>query len=111
MDAQEARRMLADWKDEEEGPVDLPASVLPKLTIEDLPDGATIEIGTMKGGVMHLDWNGTLGRDGDEIYGEADHTWTRKYWSSPLGLEQDLDPVRRAGNAPSRTRRRRADRL
>jgi hypothetical protein len=96
MDAQEARRILADWNDEEEGPADLPASVLPKLTIDDLPDGASVQIGTMKDGMTHLDWNGRLGRDGDELYGEADHTWTRKYWYSPLGLEQYLDLVRRA---------------
>jgi hypothetical protein len=70
--------------------------VLPKLTIDDLPDGAMIQIGTMKDGVLHLDWNGTLGRDGNVLYGEADHTWTRKYWYSPLGLEQYLDLVRRA---------------
>lgn len=46
--------------------------------------------------MLHLDWNGTLGRDGNVLYGEADHTWTRKYWYSPLGLEQYLDLVRRA---------------
>jgi hypothetical protein len=95
---------LADWNEEEEGPVDLPASVLPKITIDDLPDGASIQVGTMKDGVMHLDWNGTLGRDGDAIYGEADHTWTRKYWYSPLGLEQYLDLVRRAVETRHRVR-------
>jgi hypothetical protein len=30
------------------------------------------------------------------LFGEADHNWTRKYWYSPLGLEQYLDLVRRA---------------
>jgi len=95
MDAHEARRILAD-RDDPESPVDLPPSVLPKLTVDDLPDGGAIQVGTLKKGVMHLDWNGTLSRDGDEIFGEADHTWTRKYWYSPLGLEQYLDLVRRA---------------
>jgi hypothetical protein len=104
MEAQEARRILADWDDDEDGPADLPASVLPKLTVDDLPDGVTIRIGTMKDGMLHLDWNGTLGRDGNEIYGEADHTWTRKYWYSPLGLEQYLDLVRRAVETRHRVR-------
>jgi hypothetical protein len=103
MDADQARRILADW-DEANGPADLPASLLPSLTVEDLPDGATIQIGTMKEGALHLDWNGTLGRDGKEIYGEVDHTWTRKYWYSPLGLEQYLDLVRRAVETRHRVR-------
>jgi hypothetical protein len=103
MDALEARTLLAG-SDHTESPVDLPASVLPKLTIDDLPDGSAIQVGTLKEGVVHLDWNGTLGRDGDEIFGEADHTWTRKYWYSPLGLEQYLDLVRRAVETRHRTR-------
>jgi hypothetical protein len=96
MDALEARQILTAWNEEDESPADLPPSVLPKLTIDDLPDGSTIQVGSMKDGVLHLDWSGTLGRDGDVIYGEADHTWTRKYWYSQLGLEQYLDLVRRA---------------
>lgn len=103
MDAHEARRIIAACEDDE-SPAELPASVLPKLTIDDLPDGVTIQIGTKKDGALHLDWNGTLSRDGDEIYGEADHTWTRKYWYSPLGLEQYLDLVRRAVETRHRVR-------
>ena len=103
MDAHEARSILAKCGDDE-SPVDLPASVLSKLTIDDLPDGGAIQIGTLKDGVVHLDWSGTLGRDGNEIYGEADLTWTRKYWYSPLGLEQYLDLVRRAVETRHRVR-------
>lgn len=103
MDTHEVRHIIAAW-DDDESPVELPASVLPKLTINDLRDGMTIQIGTKKEGVLHLDWNGTLGRDGNEIYGEADHTWTRKYWYSPLGLEQYLDLVRRAVETRHRVR-------
>jgi hypothetical protein len=51
----------------------------------------------MKNGVLHLDWSGTLYRAGGIIVGEADYTWTRKYWYSPLGLEQYLDLVRACG--------------
>ncbi len=103
MDAHQARRILADCGDTE-SPAELPASVLPKLSIDDLPDGGAIQIGTLKDGVLHLDWSETLGRDGNEIYGEADHTWTRKYWYSPLGLEQYLDLVRRAVETRHRVR-------
>jgi hypothetical protein len=103
MDAQEARRRLA-LIDEEGSSADLPPSVLPELTIDDVPDGTKIQIGTMKDGTLHLDWSGTLGRDGDVLCGEADHTWTRKYWYSPLGLEQYLDLVRRAVETRHRVR-------
>jgi hypothetical protein len=104
MDAQEAREKLAAWDEEDEGPADLPPSTLAKLSVDDLPDGISLQVGTMKDGALHLDWEGTLGRDGDAIYGEADHTWTRKYWYSPLGLEQYLDLVRRAVETRHRVR-------
>ena len=104
MEAHEARRIMAAWNEEDEAPAELPASVLPKLAIDDLPDGITIHIGTNKKGVFHLDWNGTLGRDTKGVYGEADHTWTRKYWYSPLGLEQYLDLVMRAVETRHRVR-------
>lgn len=103
MNTDEARRILAGYEDNED-PVDLPSSILPNLAIDDLPDGASIQVGTNKDGVLHLDWSGTLGRDGDQLYGEADHTWTRKYWYSPLGLEQYLDLVRRAVETRHRVR-------
>jgi hypothetical protein len=94
MDVQEARQVLAEADGEE--PVNLPASVLHGLTVNDLPDGASVQIGSMKEGVLHIEWEGTIGREGDDLFGEADYTWTRKYWYSPLGLEQYLDLVRRA---------------
>ena len=103
MDAKEARRILADWGDSE-APAELPPSVLSNLTIDDVPDGAAVQVGTLKDGVVHLDWSGTLHRDGNDIFGEADHTWTRKYWYSPLGLEQYLDLVRRAVETRHRVR-------
>ena len=53
-------------------------------------------MGRLKAEFLHLDWNGKLLRRGDVLFAEADHTWTRKYWYSPLGLEQYLDLVRRA---------------
>ena len=37
------------------------------------------------------------------VFGEADLAWTRKYWYSPLGLEQYLDLVRRAVETRHRT--------
>jgi hypothetical protein len=45
---------------------------------------------------IHLEWEGRLYRDGESVLGEAEYIWTRKYWYSPLGLEQYMDLVRRA---------------
>jgi hypothetical protein len=95
MDVDTARKLLADGADTEE-PVFLPSSVLSKLSIDDLPLDTFIEIGVLKDGVMHIEWEGRLYRQGDRIVGEADYTWTRKYWYAPVGLEQYLDLVRRA---------------
>jgi hypothetical protein len=103
MNTEDARRILTLPSDEGE-PVALPVSVLSRLTIDDLPDGASFQVGTMKDGVLHLDWSGTLYRAGGMIVGEADYTWTRKYWYSPLGLEQYLDLVRRAVETRHRVR-------
>jgi hypothetical protein len=95
MDADEARRVLSLVAEDDE-PADLTPAILSKLTIDDVPEGASFKIGTHKDGVSHLDWNGTFRRQGNVIFAEADHTWTRKYWYAPLGLEQYLDLVRRA---------------
>jgi hypothetical protein len=103
MKAEEARHLIA-LSDDPEEPVAVPASVLSELTIHDLPEGAALQIGVTREGVVHLDWVGKLYREGDVIFGEADHTWTRKYWYSPLGLEQYLDLVRRAVETRHRLR-------
>lgn len=104
MNADEARDILSRWDEESEEPLALPASALADLTIDDIPDGAILEVGTWQERALHLDWSGKLGRDGDAIYGEADQTLTRKYWYSPLGLEQYLDLVRRAVETRHRVR-------
>jgi hypothetical protein len=103
MNADEARRAIT-LCDDPEMPVAVPASVLSQLNIDDFPEGAAVEIGTTKDGVIHLEWNGRLYREGNAIFGEADHTWTRKYWYSPLGLEQYLDLVKRAVETRHRLR-------
>jgi hypothetical protein len=89
---------------DEDGPVLLGAAVLGKLTIADVPEGARYEIGTLDDGVVRLDWNGSFSVEDGKLFGEADHTWTRKYWYSPLGLEQYLDLVRRAVEVRQRAR-------
>lgn len=95
MRADEARRILAAAEGDEE-PAALPPSVLAQLTIDDVPSETLFHIGTLKEGVLELDWNGTFYRQGQTLFAEADHTWTRKYWYRPLGLEEYLDLVRRA---------------
>jgi hypothetical protein len=96
-----AKKLLAEGFSDE--PVFLPPSVLDKLSVDDLPRNVSIEVGVLKDGMMHMEWNGRLYRDGKTIAGEADHTWTRKYWYAPLGLEQYLDLVRRAVEARKKT--------
>ncbi|MCL6392546.1 hypothetical protein EXT73_18985 [Pectobacterium atrosepticum] len=97
MTALEAQNMLR-FTDEEE-PVMLPASVLSKLDLTDIPDGCGFQVGTVEGNMHKLAWNGTIYRRAGKLVGEVDHTWSRKYWYSPLGLEQYLDLVRRAVEA------------
>jgi hypothetical protein len=103
MNIEEARGVLSP-SDEEEGFVDLPVPVLSKLTIDEMPEGGSFQVGSPKDGVLHLDWSGSLHRQGGLLFGEADHTWTRKYWYAPLGLEQYLDLVRRAVETRHRVR-------
>jgi hypothetical protein len=93
MKVEEARRVLSLANNEDDF-IDLPPSVLSQLTVDDMQDGGSFKIGSPKDGALHLDWNGSLHRQGGLVFGEADHTWTRKYWYS--GLEQYLDLVRRA---------------
>jgi len=100
MNEQEAQHLLRSAVVDE--PVVLPATVLRKLNLDDIPDGCGFQIGTFKGQVHELAWNGTIYRRGGKLFGEADHTWTRKYWYSPIGLEQYLDLVRRAVEARQR---------
>ena len=102
MNVTQARSLLQSGSDDED-PIVLPPATLPELTADDVPDGVSITVGTMKDRVIHLDWNGRLYKEGTVIAGEADHTWTRKYWYAPLGLEQYLDLVRRAVETRQRT--------
>ncbi|MFT8783591.1 hypothetical protein [Acetobacter syzygii] len=87
----------------EEDPVDLPLSVLSHLTRDDLPKNVSIQIGVMKEGCLHLTWDGRIYNDGAALVGEANHTWTRKYWYAQLNLEPYLDLVRRAVETRYRT--------
>lgn len=93
----EARRILRGADGDE--PAVLAAKVLSKLNVNDIPDGCGFQVGTVKEHVHKLAWNGALYRRARKLVGEADHTWTRKYWYSPIGLEQYLDLVRRAVEA------------
>lgn len=95
MTSEQAIADLLDAADYDE-PLVLPPSVLVGISATNIPDGALIEVGKLKDGTMHMQWNGSLRQEQGKIVGEADYTWTRKYWHSPLGLEQYLDLVRRA---------------
>lgn len=95
MTTSEAKAELADAAYRED-PIVLPPAILSDIEAIDIPDGALVQVGKLKDGIIHIDWNGTLRQDRGMIVGEADYTWTRKYWYSPVGLEQYLDIVRRA---------------
>lgn len=96
MDVEEARKVLAEVSPDDDDFVVIPVSVLSKFTKDDMPDGGSFQLGTLKDGVYHLDWEGRLRRSGDRIVGQAEFSWTRKYWYAPVGLEQYMDLVRRA---------------
>jgi hypothetical protein len=103
MKVEEARRVLSLPPNDDQ-PANLPVPVLSKLTIDDVYEGASFQVGTFKDSVLHLNWNGTFYCKGGVIFGEADYSWTRKYWYSPLGLEQYIDLVRRAVETRNRTK-------
>lgn len=102
MTPEEAKVILADSEGADELVV-LPPAVLKHLSSADVPEDTLIEIGLFKEGAFHIEWSGRLLKGGGQIIGEADYTWTRKYWYHPLGLEQYLDLVRRAVEVRAKT--------
>ena len=103
MKIDEAKQLLADATEDEE-PVIIPSSLLKDLTLDDIPESASVQIGTIKDGVYHMEWEGRLYRRGRLIEGEAEQLMTRKYWYASLGLEQYMDLVRRAVETRHRLR-------
>lgn len=103
MDPEQAKAALVEAAEYEDAAT-VPASMLSKLTIADFPPGARLQVGTRKEQTIYSDWSGELFVERGQLIGEADHTWTRKYWYSPLGLEQYLDLVRRAVELRQRVR-------
>ncbi len=103
MEVEDARLLLLD-AEESEAPVVFPASVLAKLKLDDVPEGVSIQVGTEKDRMIELEWDGRLYRNGQTIIAEAEYLSTRKYWYSPLGLEQYMDLVRRAVETRHRMR-------
>ena len=59
MNVREARRRLRNAMGDEE-PTDLPLSILGEFTQADVPEGASIQVGTMRDRCLHLDWDGRL---------------------------------------------------
>ncbi len=104
MTTNEAKAELADATEYEE-PIVLPSAILGDIEAADMPDGAVVQVGKFKDGIIHIEWDGTLRQDGGLIVGEADYTWSRKYWYSPIGLEQYLDIVRRAVEVRAATKK------
>jgi hypothetical protein len=101
MDITEARRLVRESTDDE--PPVLPRSVLRELTIEAVPEESAFQVGSTKD-FLQPDWEGTLWREGDRFVADAEYLNTRKYWYSPLGLEQFMDLVRRSVETRQRSR-------
>lgn len=89
-----AKTMLANGEGLDE-PVFLPPAILNSLTVDDFAPDTFVEVGILKNSVKHIEWPGRLYCKNGQIVGEADYTWTRKYWYEPIGLEQYLDLVKR----------------
>ncbi|MDB4889231.1 MAG: hypothetical protein JWL61_1086 [Gemmatimonadetes bacterium] len=96
----EAKALLAGGGEDE--PIILPRSVLSSLDVADMPPNTAIEVGAVRDGVMHLDWNGMLSVKDGYVSGSAEILNTRKYWYSPLGLEHYCDLIRRAAEVRER---------
>jgi len=90
-----AKEILASEAGSED-PILLPPGVFKHISIADVPEQTPIEVGVLKDGVHHIEWSGSLQRISGKLCGVAEYLYTRKYWYSPLGLEQYLDLVRRA---------------
>ncbi len=94
MDADDARRVLSQVAEDDE-PAGLTPGVLSKLTIDDVPDGASFKIGAAKDGTVHLlEWDGPSA-GGRSVRRSRPHV-DAQILVRPLGLEQYLDLVRRA---------------
>ena len=102
MTPDEAKRLLSESAEDEE-PICLPPAVLKHVAVADVPKDTSIQVGVLKDNVIHLEWEGYLRNDKGKLVGEAEYVWTRKYWYSPIGLEQYLDLVRRAVEVRVRT--------
>lgn len=108
MDAEQARALLAEagengGSEDDGGLVHLPEGVLKELTLADLPEEVEVGVGELIDGITHVDWPGCLFRTGDALSAKVDLGWTKKYWSSPIGLAEYLDLVRRAIEKRERT--------
>jgi hypothetical protein len=78
MEVDTAKALLAAAAGDEEL-ICLPPSVLSNLTVADFPNDVFVEVGVHIDDVIHLDWSGRLYREGEQIVGEADYSWTRAF--------------------------------
>ncbi|MBA2664504.1 MAG: restriction endonuclease [Bradymonadaceae bacterium] len=69
---------------------------LAKIPVAEIPEGVRVGVGELRDGVIHVDWDGFLQREGEEVVATIEFLWTRKYWYLPLNLEHYASLVRRA---------------
>ena len=102
MTKEEIIEYLKGFVDDDE-PAFIKKSDLANLPVADIPEGVRIGVGALRDGVTHVDWDGFLLRDGDEVVATIEFLWTRKYWYLPLNLEHYASLVRRAVERRSST--------
>ena len=102
MTPEEAKALVTNSVDGSH-PVFLPPSVLKELTVDDLPENSSIQVGKLKDGVHHIEWEGSIYAKNAKIFGCTEYIWTRKFWYAPIGLEHYLDLVRRSVETRAKT--------
>lgn len=103
MTREEALNLIPEAGDEDNDPQTLPTAALRHLTAKDIPEGVSLNVGDVKDGMMHIDWDGEFFVEGGELKAACRYLWTRKYWEGPLGMPFYLDLIKRSVENRQRT--------
>jgi hypothetical protein len=107
MSDQQATNLTAKLKASvgEEEPVLLSPSELKLLRAADVPKNVQIEVGVVKNGITHVEFDGRLMRGQKTPFiAEVQTSWYRKHWNGSLGMSRYLDLFQRAVEIRQRTR-------
>lgn len=79
-----------------EEPLFLSPSQLGKVSTDDIPEAVMVSVGSLKDGIMHIEWDGHFFKEAGALKAYCQYIWTRKYWEAPLGMPFYLDLVKRS---------------